>query len=79
MKSIGEITKLVAVYCPNKQNIHNGIYIRYLIIVGRHGNAVWIDDPSEEDCARLWARSSSTAHPLVVPSECPWCKALKTL
>lgn len=76
IKRIGEVVKLVAIYCPNLHNLHKGMYIRFCVLVNRHGEATWIDDPSEEDLARLWARISSIATHEEVPSECPFCRAV---
>lgn len=76
IRRIGEVVKLVAVYCPNIHNLHKGMYIRYAILVNRHGEATWIDDPSEDDLARLWARVSSKAEAVTAASECPFCQAV---
>lgn len=76
IRRIGEVVKLVAVYCPNIHNIHKGMYIRYCILVNRHGEAMWIDDPLEEDLSRLWARVSSKAEAITAASECPFCQAI---
>lgn len=76
IRRIGEVVKLVAVYCPNIHNIHKGIYIRYVILVDQQGTAMWVDDPLEDDLARLWARVSSKAEALTTASPCPFCQAL---
>lgn len=76
IRRIGEVVKLVAVYCPNIHNIHQGMYIRYVILVNKHGEAMWVDDPSEEDLARFWARVSSRAESATAASHCPFCQAI---
>jgi len=76
-KRLGEVVKMVAVYCPNRTEIHNGIYVKYVILVNKNGESLFIDDPSEQDLARLWARVSSDAEALCVASTCVICQALE--
>ena len=78
LNSVKPIVKVVAVYCPNLHGIHpnDQPYIRYLILVSADLTALFVDDPSVEDVARLWKRSHSRAEGGMVKSECPFCQAL---
>lgn len=76
IKKVHPVEKLVVVYCVNRRGVHKTIYLRYLILVGKNGESLFIDDPSEEDLARIWARISSTAVHEEIATECPFCQAL---
>jgi len=75
LKSLGPVTRIVAVICPNKYKIHKGIYVRYLILVNADGHAVFLDDPSPEDCKMIYDRSSHEAEVTVVESDCQFCQS----
>ena len=76
LNSITPIVQIVAVVCPDDHEIHEKPYVRYLILVDSEKRAVFIDDPSEEDVARIWNRSHSTAEGGMIMSSCPFCQAL---
>ena len=76
LNSVNPVVLVVAVVCPNKHEIHEKPYIRYLILVDAQKKAVFIDDPSEEDVARIWTRSHSNSQGGMVMSACPFCQAL---
>lgn len=78
IRQIGGVQQLIAVYCPNVHGIHPTIYIRYIILVGSTGY-LFLDDPTEEDCTRMWQHAHSTSQVKAIASVCPWCSALDSL
>ena len=74
---MGQVVRLVLVVCPNRYALHNGVYIRYLILLddANPPHSFWIDDPKEEDCARFLLLAHSDAVSEVFQAPCQWCLA----
>jgi hypothetical protein len=65
---------VAAIFCDNKQNIHEGMYCRYLFLIDEHGAYVTIDDPSEAYVEETF-RKVNAKH-VAVTAPCPWCLSL---
>lgn len=75
LRSLGNIAQIVAVICPNKWNIHSYVYVRYLILIDENDHAIWMDDPTKEDCERIYLHASSYAKTSAYQADCQWCQA----
>lgn len=76
--SLGAIVQIVAVICSNPVGLHDNIYICYLILVDVNGHALWIDDPTQEDCNMFYAHCPNAIKSYTEHS-CIWCKAKQEL
>ena len=77
--TLGEVTHCVFVICPDKFGLHkysaDKVYVRYLILTGLNLHAIFIDDPSYDDCQRMTKLLPKGTKFGTTLSECPWCQA----
>jgi len=76
--SLGAIAQIVAVICSNPIGLHDKVYISYLILIDSDGHAIWMDDPDQEDCERMYKHCPS-ALKSYSEKPCIWCKSKQTL
>ena len=80
-----EVIRVVVIRCSDPHGIHAGQpYIRYLVLVHKeraggeveeHYEGVWITDPDQETCLRIY--KGLPRHTLFqeVSAPCQWCTA----
>ena len=75
LNTLTAVTRIVIVVCTNRWGLHDGIYIRYCILVGSHEDALWLDDPTDLEVIALVKRSSSDVKQEAFQAPCPFCSA----
>ena len=76
--SLNAIKKAIIIVCPNPFNLHNEVYIRYIILLDDNGHSFWLDDPSTDDVISI-IRHLKGEENGVAYSPCPWCQARQTI
>ena len=72
--SLGAIVQIVAVICSNPFGLHSEVYISYLILIDAKGHAIWVDDPSMEDCQMFFDHCPNAVRSYTEKA-CIWCKS----
>jgi hypothetical protein len=82
---LAEVIRVVVIRCSDPHGIHAGQpYIRYLVLVHKeraggeveeHYEGVWINDPSQETCLKIYKGLPKTAIFQEVSAQCQWCVA----
>jgi hypothetical protein len=73
LNTLTAITKVVVVVCNNRWGLHNGIYIRYMILVGSHEDALWLDSPDEATILGILKGCASDVKQESLKAPCPFC------
>ena len=78
LSSLNEVKRAIVIVCPNHFNLHNGVYVRYIILLDDAEHAVWIDDPSPEEVMSIIRHLKGEQNGMIF-SPCPWCQSTETI
>lgn len=74
LTSLNEVKRAILVICPNPFNIHDAVYVRYIILLDDDGHAFWIDDPQPDEVMSIIRHLKGEQNGIAY-SPCPWCAA----
>ena len=74
--SFGPVKKMILVICPNRYNLHKGVYIKYAILLDDQTppHAMFVDNPNEAEMTAFFGHLVDATNE-VIKSSCNWCQA----
>ena len=78
LSSLNAVRKAIIIVCPNPFNLHNEVYVRYIILLDDNDHALWIDDPTTDEVMSI-IRHLKGEENGVAYSPCPWCQSKETI
>lgn len=75
LNTLTKVTKCILVICSNRWGIHEDVFVRYLILVGSHNDALWLDNPTVDEVMAISKRCDADVITEAVQAPCPFCQS----